>query len=250
MSPRVTLAVAAIAVALSVHTGLAAKFDVLRSVGGLAPHVVGLFEEPVAFQQSSRGTYYVFDRRAHAVYTVAADRSTARRVVDIGQEDGRIILPSGFDVAPDGSFVVADVPVLGSKGRTETWPRWVTANGQWLTDVEGPAVDPATYKPAKGEAIVALGGKFVVPKDTDGDGKVTGIAFDFTGPDKPAIMHALEGFGHSNDVFQFRDWTRWLVAYSQNIVVADAEDHAFYTGDQAVRCRTQGRKSTRLNSSH
>ena len=32
------------------------------------------------------------------------------RVLDIGQEEGRILLPSGFDVAPDGSFVVADVP--------------------------------------------------------------------------------------------------------------------------------------------
>jgi penicillin amidase len=137
----------------------------------------------------------------------------------------------------DESFVIANVPVLGSKGRTEKWARWVTANGQWLTDVEGPAVDPATYKPAKGEAIVALGGKFVVPKDTDGDGKITGIAFDFTGLDQPAIMHALEGFGHANDVYQFRDWTRWLVAYSQNIVVADADGHAFYTGYQAVPCR-------------
>ena len=89
------------------------KLDVetLRSTGGLPPHIVGLFEEPLAFQQMPAGPYYVFDRRAHTVYTVDSDRSSARKLVEIGQEAGRIIQPSGFDVAPDGnSFVVADAP--------------------------------------------------------------------------------------------------------------------------------------------
>ena len=52
----------------------------------------------------------MFDRRAHSIYTIDPKRTFARKVVDIGPEPGRIIEPFGFDVAPDGSFVVADVP--------------------------------------------------------------------------------------------------------------------------------------------
>ena len=36
---------------------------VVRSAGGLPAHVVGLFRQPVAFQQSVNGDYYVLDRR-------------------------------------------------------------------------------------------------------------------------------------------------------------------------------------------
>jgi hypothetical protein len=86
------------------------RSDVLRSVSALPPQIVGLFEEAIAFQQAPTGVYYVFDRRAHSIYTVDPARTAARKAVDIGQEAGRIIQPAGFDVAPDGSFVVADVP--------------------------------------------------------------------------------------------------------------------------------------------
>ena len=84
--------------------------EILRSSGGLPPHVAGMFEEAVDFQQAADGTYYVFDRRGHAVHVVDAARKSGRKLVDIGHEAGRIIQPTGFDLAPDGSFVVADVP--------------------------------------------------------------------------------------------------------------------------------------------
>jgi hypothetical protein len=84
--------------------------EVLRSIGGLPPHIVGSFEEAISFQQSAGGTYYVFDRRGHTVHTVDPARTSARKAVEIGQESGRIIQPTGFDIAADGSFVVADVP--------------------------------------------------------------------------------------------------------------------------------------------
>jgi hypothetical protein len=96
--------------ALSGAPRAALPTEVLRSVGSLPPHIVGMFEEPVNFQQATTGVYYVFDRRAHSVYTIDPARTLARKAVDIGQEPGRIIQPYGFDVAPDGSFVVADVP--------------------------------------------------------------------------------------------------------------------------------------------
>ncbi len=97
-------------IASGAQPGAAIRVDILRSVGGLPPHVAGLFEEPAAFQQAASGYYFVFDRRGHAVYLVDPDRANARRVVEIGEEPGRIIQPSGFDLAADGSFVVADVP--------------------------------------------------------------------------------------------------------------------------------------------
>lgn len=139
--------------------------------------------------------------------------------------------------AVEETYVVANVPALGSKGRTEKWKRYVTWDGRWLTDIEGKAVDPKKFTAQEGQTLVAVSGKYVIPQDTDGDGVVTGIAFDFTGLDKPALLEALEGFGHSDDVWQLRDHSRKLVAYSQNIAAADWQGNVLYTGYQAVPCR-------------
>jgi hypothetical protein len=105
----------------------AARVDVLRSVGGLPPHIVGRFEEATNFQQADNGLYYVFDRRGHAVWTVDPTRTLARKAVDIGGEPGRILEPYGFDIAPDGTFVVADVPRIQERVQT------FDATGTWKT---------------------------------------------------------------------------------------------------------------------
>ena len=84
--------------------------DVLRSVGSLPPDVVGLFRDPIGFKQTANGDYYVFDRRGHTVYSVESPGSVAHKLVQIGAEDGRLIEPSAFDVAFNGSFAVADAP--------------------------------------------------------------------------------------------------------------------------------------------
>jgi hypothetical protein len=99
----------------------------LRSAGGLPPHIVGMFEEPVAFQQAANGLYYVFDRRGHSVWTVDPARTMARKAVEIGTEQGRILQPYGFDVARDGTFVVADVP------RRSDRIQLFDATGDWKT---------------------------------------------------------------------------------------------------------------------
>lgn len=88
----------------------ALRVDVLRPSSALPPHIAGLFEEPLAFQQPRRGPYYVFDRRGHSVYTVDAAKTEARKLVEIGPEMGRIIQPRGFDATGSGSFVIADAP--------------------------------------------------------------------------------------------------------------------------------------------
>ena len=84
--------------------------EVLKAVNSLAPHVVGLFREPIGFKQTANGEYYVFDRRGHTVFAVSQAGTTATKLVQIGAEDGRVIEPSAFDVAFNGSFAVADAP--------------------------------------------------------------------------------------------------------------------------------------------
>jgi hypothetical protein len=84
--------------------------DVLKSVDALPPHVVGQFRDPIGFKQTANGDYYVFDRRGHTVFLVGASGADARKLVQIGAEDGRVIEPSAFDVAVNGSFAIADAP--------------------------------------------------------------------------------------------------------------------------------------------
>ncbi len=116
---------AALLVAVIVGGGSAASVEVLRPVGGLPFEIVHQFAEPVAFEQAQSGQYFVLDRRGHTVYGIDAARTAAWKIVQIGQETGRIIEPSAFDLEPtQGTFVVADAPdarervqIFGSGGR-------------------------------------------------------------------------------------------------------------------------------------
>ena len=117
--------VIASAVLLTASSTQPSRVLVLRSTGGLPAHIAGAFQNPLAFQQSDAGQYFVFDRRAHAVYTVAGD--AAKKIVEVGAEEGRILDPSAFDIAPsDGSFVIADAPL--SRQRIQAF----TASGSRL----------------------------------------------------------------------------------------------------------------------
>jgi hypothetical protein len=100
------------ALALALLLGVPPRMQVeeIRSIGGLAAHVASTFEEIAACQVSAGGDYLIFDRRAHAVYTVPRGAQAASRIVQIGSERGRIIRPTALDSAADGSFVVADAP--------------------------------------------------------------------------------------------------------------------------------------------
>jgi hypothetical protein len=84
--------------------------EVLRSSGAVPAYVAGQFRQPAGFQQSASGQYFVFDRRAHTVYGLDAQQSSAWKIVKIGSESGRIIDPTAFAVEPNGTFVVADAP--------------------------------------------------------------------------------------------------------------------------------------------
>ncbi len=64
----------------------------------------------MAYQQTDAGQSFVFDRRAHAVYAIVGD--SAKKIVEVGAEAGRVIDPSAFAIDPaDGTFVIADAPL-------------------------------------------------------------------------------------------------------------------------------------------
>jgi hypothetical protein len=95
------------------------RVEVLRSTGGLPAHIAGSFLRPIGFQQADNGQYFVFDRRAHGVYTITGDE--VKKIIEIGAEQGRVLDPSAFDIDPaDGSFVIADAPFADARIQTFT----------------------------------------------------------------------------------------------------------------------------------
>lgn len=116
MKPVLSIVVVAILLA---GTAAAIVPDVLTAARSVPPEIAGRFREPRGFQQSASGQYFVFDRRAHTVYGIDAAQASAWQIVQIGAEPGRIIDPTAFAVAADGSFVVADAP--GNRGRIQVF---------------------------------------------------------------------------------------------------------------------------------
>ena len=90
-------------------TRRAAPVETLRSVAALPAHVAGTFDDIAACHLSPDGDYLVFDRRAHAVYSVGRN-AAPKMIIQIGVEAGRILRPVAFDSAPDGTFAIADAP--------------------------------------------------------------------------------------------------------------------------------------------
>lgn len=139
-------------------------------------------------------------------------------------------------VRVDETYEIADVPLLGSVGRTETWPRFETFDGRLLSEIEGDVVSPDTV-PNPGQALVNVQGTTIIPRDIDGDGVVSAVSFDYTAFDAGNLPLASDGFGRATDVGAFREATKKLVAYSQNLIASDADGDVFYSGYQAVPCR-------------
>jgi penicillin amidase len=139
-------------------------------------------------------------------------------------------------VAFEETYDIADVPALGSTGRTETWTRWTTFDGRWITDIEGRDASPDETL-AAGETLVNLAGNWVVPGDIDGDGRITAISFDFAGLDPGNLFLQFEEFANADGIEDFHESVRKSQALSQNLVAADSSGDIYYTGYQMVPCR-------------
>ena len=112
-------------------------------MGGLPVEIVGEFREPLGYQRTPAGQQFVFDRRGHTVYGIDAGATASRKLVAIGGEAGRVIEPTAFDAAPDGTFVVADAP----NGRERL--QFFSAEGQRLSGF---------FLPGRATARITLGG--------------------------------------------------------------------------------------------
>jgi len=134
------------------------------------------------------------------------------------------------------TYEVADIPTLGSVGRTESWKRYTTFDGRWITDIEGRDAEPDEVLGA-GETLLNLAGNYVVPEDLDGDGRITAISFDFTGLDRGNLFSQFDDFALADNVVDFHEASRKSQALSQNLVAADSRGDIFYTGYEMVPCR-------------
>jgi hypothetical protein len=101
---------ALLACSIVLTAGTAIPTDVVHPAGRLPAAITALFRNPLAFQRTADGAYYVFDERGHSVYRVDAAMQHATRIVSIGPEAGRLLQPTAFASEPDGTFAVADAP--------------------------------------------------------------------------------------------------------------------------------------------
>ncbi|NOY24366.1 MAG: penicillin acylase family protein, partial [Oligoflexia bacterium] len=99
-------------------------------------------------------------------------------------------------VAHQEDHTIADIPLLGSEGGTFSWTRYETFDGRFIADIEGTEV-AEDYTPASGETVVVFPGSRILPGDTDGDGTITAISFDYTAFSDGNILSAVDAFGHA-----------------------------------------------------
>lgn len=107
-------------------------------------------------------------------------------------------------------------------------PRWTTFDGRYLVSIEGDV--------AEDDGFFALG-DWITPRDADDNGVVDAVSFDWTAFDVGRTIAAVDGFARSESVAEFKEKTRRLVAYSQNVIVADEHGDIMYTGYHALPCR-------------
>jgi len=140
-------------------------------------------------------------------------------------------------VQVDEEYVIREVPALESVGRTEVWPRWETADGRFLYEIEGRSAS-RDEELAAGETLVNMAGDWIVPGDTDGDGVITALTFDFTALDGGSLYGMLWDRLDAQDVVDVAETTKKGQALSLNTVAADANGDIFYTGYQITPCRS------------
>jgi hypothetical protein len=170
--------VAAILLVLAIHSQAARpRVEVLRATGGLPAHIAGSFQRPIGFQQADNGQYFVFDRRAHGVYTVTGD--TVKKIIEVGAESGRVLDPTAFDIDPsDGSFVIGDAPFDGARIQTFT-ASGGRIGGFALPGKHRPRLTLDTFVLSGVSSIQYTGGTIVINQPERGS-LITELAFNGT----------------------------------------------------------------------
>jgi penicillin amidase len=138
-------------------------------------------------------------------------------------------------VRTDETFEIAGIELLDSEARTEIWSVWSTFDGRMIFEMEGRSVAD-DYVPADGETIVRFGDTRLVPEDTDNDGEIVALSFDFTGLDDQSLTGFFD-VREDRTVEAFAERLTHTAALSQNFAVADSTGSVLYTQFQAMPCR-------------
>ncbi len=147
-------------------------------------------------------------------------------------------------VGIDEVYEIANVPAFDSVGRSETWTRYTTFDGRLLAELEGRVVEADTV-PGAGETLVNVQGVYIIPEDTDMDGKITAISFDYTGFDIANTVQAADGLGRAENVAEMREASRRFVGFGQNLGAADIHGDVWYGSYNALPCRDNLRNADR-----
>ena len=84
--------------------------EVLTATSSVPAHLAGQFADPIGFVQAATGEYLVLDRRSQTVFLIDAKQTTAKAVVQVGFEPGRVLKPAGLAISSDDIFAVGDTP--------------------------------------------------------------------------------------------------------------------------------------------
>jgi len=137
-------------------------------------------------------------------------------------------------VTRDEAYVIANVPLLESVGRTESLARFTTFDGRWITSIEGTPVPSGETPPA---SAVNLFGEWIVPGDINGDAVISGISFDYAPFDGGTLLRAFRLFTEAEDVEDFRQAMRHFIGYGGSMMASDDHGDVLYSAYHAVPCR-------------
>lgn len=151
----------------TVETQAPSRAEVVRSTDALPAHIGAAFLDPVAFIQFTSGQYLVLDRRAQAVYSIDRAKTAMTRIVQVGEEPGRIIRPTAFASDPRGSFVVVDQP--GPATRIQRFAdRGYLLNGFTLAPRSGPQISVPGFVSGTIDSVQYTGDAIVVSEPSSG----------------------------------------------------------------------------------
>jgi hypothetical protein len=89
---------------------LSHSVDVLTPESSLPARFGAQLLEPIGCAQTSTGEYVILDRRAHTLYGVDAARTTIRKILQVGFEQGQVIQPGAMGISASDVIAVSDAP--------------------------------------------------------------------------------------------------------------------------------------------
>ncbi len=133
-------------------------------------------------------------------------------------------------------YVIANVPALESEGRTEVVTRYKTFDGRLILDIEGNTY--AKEDLPEGAHAVLLGSTYVVPSDTNNDGVISAVSFDYTAFDTTRYIDTLHNLAQAKTVREYQEHTRGFIGNMLYSAVTDSSGDILFTSYQAVPCRS------------